>query len=54
MIIRPATMDDREPIKQLIAESARLLSREHYNDMQIEAAIASVAITAWLEFAFMA
>ena len=42
MIIRRATMDDREPIKQLIAESARILSRAHYNDAQIEAAIASV------------
>ena len=42
MIIRQATMDDREPIKQLIAESARLLSREHYNDAQIETAIATV------------
>jgi len=42
MIIRQATMDDREPIKQLIAESARILSRAHYNDAQIEAAIASV------------
>jgi len=35
-------MDDREPIKQLIAASARLLSREHYNDTQIETAIATV------------
>ena len=35
-------MDDREPIKQLIAESARLLSREHYDDTQIETAIATV------------
>jgi GNAT superfamily N-acetyltransferase len=35
-------MDDRESIKQLIAESARLLSREHYNDTQIETAIATV------------
>jgi GNAT superfamily N-acetyltransferase len=35
-------MDDRDAIKQLIAESARLLSRQHYNDNQIEAAIASV------------
>jgi GNAT superfamily N-acetyltransferase len=35
-------MDDREPIRQLIAESARLLSREHYNDTQIETAIATV------------
>lgn len=42
MIIRKATMDEREAIRQLIAESARRLSREHYNDMQIEAAIATV------------
>jgi GNAT superfamily N-acetyltransferase len=42
MIIRRATMEDRESIKQLIAESARLLSREHYNDTQIETAIATV------------
>ena len=42
LTIRQATMDDRESIKQLIAESARILSREHYNDAQIEAAIATV------------
>jgi GNAT superfamily N-acetyltransferase len=42
MIIRRATMEDREPIKQLIAESARHLSREHYDDTQIETAIATV------------
>lgn len=42
MNIRRATMDDREPVKQLIAESARILSRAHYNDAQIEAAIATV------------
>lgn len=42
MIIRHATMDDREAIQQLIAESARILSRQHYNDAQIEAAIATV------------
>lgn len=35
-------MDDREAIKQLIAESARRLSKDHYNDTQIDAAIASV------------
>lgn len=35
-------MDDRDAIKQLIEESARHLSRQHYNDRQIEAAIASV------------
>src|SRR3569832_757223 len=42
MIIRKATMDEREAVKQLIAASARLLSREHYSDAQIEAAIATV------------
>ena len=42
MNIRLATLDDREAIKQLIAESARHLSRDHYNDAQINAAIASV------------
>jgi GNAT superfamily N-acetyltransferase len=35
-------MDDREAIRELIAESARQLSREHYNHAQIEAAIATV------------
>ena len=35
-------MDDRESIKELIAASARSLSREHYNDTQIESAIATV------------
>lgn len=42
MITRQATLEDREKITQLIAESARYLSREHYNDTQIEAAIATV------------
>jgi GNAT superfamily N-acetyltransferase len=42
MIIHQATLEDRDAIKQLIAESARLLSREHYNDAQIETAIATV------------
>ena len=42
MIIRKANMDERDAIKQLIAESARLLSRDHYSDAQIEAAIATV------------
>src|SRR5215217_425378 len=42
MIIRAATMDDREEIKQLIAQSARHLSREHYDDTQIETAISTV------------
>jgi GNAT superfamily N-acetyltransferase len=40
--IRPASLADRSEIQQLIAESARGLSREHYNDAQIEAAIATV------------
>lgn len=35
-------MDERDAIKELIAESARHLSREHYSDTQIEAAIATV------------
>lgn len=42
MIIRLATVDDREMITQLIAQSARFLSREHYDDAQIETAIATV------------
>lgn len=42
MIIRRATLGDREAIEQLIAQSARHLSREHYNDVQIDAAIATV------------
>jgi GNAT superfamily N-acetyltransferase len=42
MIIRHATLEDREAIQKLIAASARILSRQHYNDSQIEAAIATV------------
>src|SRR5215217_4820423 len=42
MTIRKATMEEREAIRELIAVSARQLSREHYNDAQIEAAIATV------------
>ena len=42
MIIRQATLEDREGMQQLIAASARLLSRNHYNDAQIEAAIETV------------
>lgn len=42
MIIRKATMDDRAAIKRLIEQSARHLSREHYNEAQIAAAIATV------------
>ncbi|HSD48151.1 MAG TPA: GNAT family N-acetyltransferase [Pyrinomonadaceae bacterium] len=40
--IRKAKLDDRDRISELIADSARGLSREHYDDAQIEAAIASV------------
>lgn len=35
-------MEDREAIQKLIAASARILSRQHYSDIQIEAAIATV------------
>jgi GNAT superfamily N-acetyltransferase len=35
-------MDERDAIKQLIDESARHLSRDHYDDAQIDAAIATV------------
>jgi len=35
-------MEDRDAIKKLIADSARHLSREHYSDKQIEAAIVTV------------
>jgi GNAT superfamily N-acetyltransferase len=42
VIIRRATIDERDAIKQLIDESARHLSRDHYDDAQIDAAIASV------------
>jgi GNAT superfamily N-acetyltransferase len=35
-------MDERDAIEQLIAESARHLSRDHYNEAQIDAAIAGV------------
>ena len=41
-VIRAATLDDRLAIEELIAESARGLSREDYSDEQIEAAIATV------------
>jgi GNAT superfamily N-acetyltransferase len=41
-IVRKATLEDREAIGELIAESTRQLSREHYADAQIEAALASV------------
>ena len=35
-------MEERNAIRELIAESARHLSREHYSDEQIEAAIVTV------------
>jgi len=41
-VVRKATLDDREAISRLIAESARRLSREHYSEAQIEGAVASV------------
>ena len=40
--IRKAKLEDRSAIQQLIAESARGLSRAHYSDAQIEAAIATM------------
>lgn len=40
--IRKATIEDRDRVQQLIAQSARGLSREHYDDAQIEAAIVTV------------
>lgn len=40
--IRKARLDDRERIRDLIAESARGLSREYYSHEQIEGAILTV------------
>lgn len=40
--IRKATLDDREAIERLIAESARALSLADYTERQIEAAIRTV------------
>ena len=40
--VRKATHADREAIQALIASSARLLSREYYDDDQIEAAVEGV------------
>lgn len=40
--IRKAKLEDRGQISELIAESARGLSRDDYSDTQIEAAIATV------------
>jgi|ERR1041384_635068 N-acetylglutamate synthase-like GNAT family acetyltransferase len=42
MLIRKAKMEDRNAIQQLIADSARRLSREHYTDLEIETAIETV------------
>jgi GNAT superfamily N-acetyltransferase len=41
-IIRKANLGDREAIEELIAESARKLSREDYSERQIRAAILTV------------
>jgi GNAT superfamily N-acetyltransferase len=41
-VLRKANLDDRAAIEELIAESARGLSRQQYSGRQIEAAIASV------------
>ena len=40
--LRQAVLTDRSKIQNLIAASARGLSRAHYNDSQIEAAVATV------------
>lgn len=41
-VIRKASLDDREAIELLIAESARGLSREDYSEQQVESAIRTV------------
>ncbi|HEX8503299.1 MAG TPA: GNAT family N-acetyltransferase [Pyrinomonadaceae bacterium] len=41
-LLRRATLDDRAALEQLIAESARGLSRGDYSDAQVEAAIRTV------------
>jgi GNAT superfamily N-acetyltransferase len=41
-VIRKARLEDRAAIEQLIAESARSLSRDDYSEQQIEAAIESI------------
>ena len=41
-IIRKARLEDRKQLSELIAASTRGLSREHYDDAQIEAAIANM------------
>lgn len=40
--IRRASLEDREALERLIAESARGLSRGDYSDEQVEAAVASI------------
>jgi GNAT superfamily N-acetyltransferase len=40
--VRKAKLEERKQLSELIAESARGLSREHYNNAQIEAAIANL------------
>jgi GNAT superfamily N-acetyltransferase len=42
VIIRKATIEERDELQRLIAVSARQLSREHYSDAQIETAITTV------------
>jgi N-acetylglutamate synthase-like GNAT family acetyltransferase len=39
--LRKATLEDRPALEELIAESARGLSRGHYTDAQVEAALGS-------------
>jgi GNAT superfamily N-acetyltransferase len=39
--LRPATLDDRSALEELIAQSARGLSRGDYTDDQVEAALGS-------------
>ena len=41
-LIRKARLEERDEIQKLIIGSARLLSREHYTETQIEAAIKAV------------
>jgi GNAT superfamily N-acetyltransferase len=39
LLLRPATLDDRPALEELIAQSARGLSRGDYTDGQVEAAL---------------
>jgi GNAT superfamily N-acetyltransferase len=39
--LRKATFDDRPALETLIADSARRLSRDHYSEAQVEAALGS-------------